>query len=236
MWHTGQGAGDRGRDATRAASAAALHLLLFGQAAHPIKLGVGHHGAEAGHAVAQAKKGGDGGDIPNVFVVEPVRVQRGEVGVVYQVAVGAHLHGEVEHGALAWRDVGFAVVDGDLVGDQRFLFVDAQNRAVRHHAIQAVVGRAGGGDDHLAVTLGQVAVAAHRLGHHQGIVVGKERTPFGRAAGERQKYIGHKACLFLHLQNLDANVIGQIFQLGVGVSAHVFVSKGFVRLGDYPWR
>ena len=34
-------------------------------------------------------------------------------------ASARHLHGEIEHRALARRDVGLAVVDGDLVGDQR---------------------------------------------------------------------------------------------------------------------
>ncbi len=57
----------------------------LGHAAHRIKLGVGLHAAEAGHAVAQAKKRGDGGDVPGVFVVKAVGFQGVKVGVFQRV-------------------------------------------------------------------------------------------------------------------------------------------------------
>jgi hypothetical protein len=72
--------------------------------------------------------------------LKPCGAQRGEVGLVDLVRRRADLHREVQHGALARRDVGLAVVDRHLVGDQRLLLVDAQDRAMRHHAVQALVG------------------------------------------------------------------------------------------------
>ena len=54
-----------------------------------------------------------------------------------------------------WRGVMSAlpVVDGDLVGDERVLRVDAQDRAVGDDAVEAVVGAGRGDDDHLALGL-----------------------------------------------------------------------------------
>ena len=88
--------------------------------------------------------------------------------------------------ALAGRDVGLAVVDGHLVGHKGLFLVDTQNGAVRDHTVQALVGAAGGGDDHLAIAFGEVAGAARTLGFHERIVVRKKRAPFGRAAGKPQ--------------------------------------------------
>ena len=153
-------------------------------------------------------------------------MQSGEVGIVNFMAVQTHLHRKVEHGALAGRDIRFAVVHRHLVSHQRFLFIDAQNRAVRHHAIQTVVGRAGGGHDHLAVALGEVAV----LFEHQRVVIVEKRAPFGGASCQRQKHIGHEARFFLHFQNLGAHVLGQILEVGVGVAAHVCLHSGHLRL------
>jgi hypothetical protein len=81
-----------------------------------------------------------------------------------------------------------------------------------------VVGGAGGGDDHLALALGQAAFTVHALGHHQGIVVGKKGTPFRRAAGKGQKHVGDEPGFFLHFQNAGADVFGQGVQVGKGVT------------------
>ena len=91
--------------------------------------------------VGEAEEGGDAGDVPGVLVAEAVLAQRREVGVADAARVAADLHREVEHGLLPRRDVGLAVVDRDLVGDQRLLLVDAQDRAVRDDAVEAAVGR-----------------------------------------------------------------------------------------------
>src|SRR2546429_6012108 len=45
-----------------------------------------------------AEEGGDGGDVPDVLVVEAMRVQRLEVGLADFMAAFADLHGEVQHG------------------------------------------------------------------------------------------------------------------------------------------
>jgi len=145
-----------------------------------------------------------------------VRVQGLEIGVVDLVGVLAHLHGEVEHGPLPGADVCLAVVHGHLVGDERLFLVDAQDCAMRHHAIQALIGGAGGGDDHLALALGQAAF----LFEHERIVVRKEGAPFRRAAGKREEHVGDEPCLLLHFKNPRADVLGQGVQVGEGVAAH----------------
>ena len=144
----------------------------------------------------------------------------------------ANLHRKVEHGALAWRDIGLAVVHRHLVGDQRFLFINPQNRAVRHHAIQAAVGRAGGGDNHFALAFGQrtVGVAAFFL-DHQRIVVRKKSAPFSRTAGQRQKHVGHEAGLFLHFQNFGLKVVGQGVDVGHGITNGHGLSLSGVGIG-----
>ncbi len=119
-------------------------------------------------------------------------------------ACRAHLHREVEHGALARRDIGLAVVDGDLVGDLRILRPDAQDRAMRDHAIVALVGAGGRHHDHLALGLGQAAVL-----FHQRVVIGKERAEFVGPVGQRQEDVRHEAGLFLHREQAAADIVGQ---------------------------
>ena len=145
------------------------------------------------------------------------------------VRLVADLHREVEHRALARRDVGLAVVDRDLIGHQRFLLVDAQQRAVCNHAVQALVGRTGCGHDHLAVALGQAALFLQ----HQRVVIREERAPFSGAPRERQKHVRHEAGFFLHLEHLGADVVGQVFQLGGGVAGHGAVLFLSHRLGAH---
>ncbi len=153
-------------------------------------------------------------------------VQRGEVGFFNFIAVLANFHGEIQHGALPRRDVGLAVIHSDLIRHQGFLFVNAQNGTVRDHAVQAVVGGAGGGDNHLAVALAQARV----LFEHQRVVVGKKGPPFGRAPRQGQKDIGHKAGFFLDFQHLGADVVGQIFDFWGRVASGHEVTLDFLNL------
>ena len=85
-----------------------------------------------------------------------------------------------------------------------------------HYAIQAVIGGTGGGNDHLAVALGEMAIFLE----HQGIVVREKRPPFSRATRQRQKNIRNKARFFLNFQHFGADVFGQSVEIGEGVSAH----------------
>ena len=94
------------------------------------------------------------------------------------------LHREIEHRPLARRDVGLAVVDRDLVGDQRVLGADAQDRAMRDHAIMALVGGRGRDHDHLALGLGQAAVLLH-----QRVVIGEEGAELVGPVGQRQEHV-----------------------------------------------
>ena len=151
-------------------------------------------------------------------------VQGGEISLFDAVAVQTDFHRKFQHGPLARADVGLAVVDRDLVGHQRLLLVNPQYRPVRHHAVQALVSRAGGGDDHLAFALGQAGFGAQ----HERVVVRKKRPPLGRAARQHQKNIGHKARFLLHLHNLLANVLGQGVQVGQGVAGHKGILLGQV--------
>ncbi|MNT61373.1 hypothetical protein D3C72_1990160 [compost metagenome] len=85
-----------------------------------------------------------------------------------------------------------------------------------HHAIQALVGGTGGGHDHLALALGQAAFFLE----HECVVIRKERTPLGRAAGKRQEHVGDKARFLLHFHDACADVFGQGVQVGKRVAAH----------------
>ena len=123
--------------------------------------------------------------------------------------LGAHLHREVEHGALARRDVGLAVVDGDLVGDQRVLGADAQDRAVRDHAVMALVGAGGRHHDHLALGLGQAAVL-----FHQRVVIGKEGAEFVGPIGQRQEDVRNEAGFLLHREDAGADIVRQLVDGG----------------------
>ena len=140
--------------------------------------------------------------------------QRREVGVADEMRFARHLHREVEHRALARRDVGLAMVDRDLVGDERVLLVDAQQRAVGDDAVEAAVDAAGGDDDHLLV-----ALAEARLAQQQRVVVGEEGAELGRPVREGEKDVGDEAGLLLHLEDLGAHVVGQAVERGNGKAA-----------------
>ena len=88
---------------------------------------------------------------------------------------------------------------------------------MRYHAIQAMVGGAGGGDNHLPLALGEATVFAQ----HQSVVVCKKCPPFSRATGQGQKHIGHKTRFVLHFQNLGADVFRQVFDFWGRVAAHI---------------
>ena len=137
-----------------------------------------------------------------------------EIGVADGPGLHRGLHREIEHRALLRRDVGFAVVDRDLVGDQRILRADAQDRAVRDHAVLALVGAGGGDHDHFALGLGQAALL-----FHQRVVIGEERAEFVRAVREGEEHVGHEARLLLHRDDALADVLRQVFELGYGVTA-----------------
>ena len=123
-----------------------------------IELVVRPHAGDVRHAVRQGEEGGDGARCPRCpRRVKPCARSAAKSSSPTSCERCADLHGEIEHRALARRDVGLAVVDRDLVGDQRLLRADAQDRAVRDDAVLAVVGAAGGDDDHLALGLGEAA-------------------------------------------------------------------------------
>ena len=115
---------------------------------------------------------------------------------------------------MPWRDVGLAVVHRHLIGDQRFLLVDAQDGAVRHDAVQAVIGGAGGSDDHLAVALAEAGFFAQ----HQCIVVCKKSAPFGWATRQSEENIRDESGLLLDFQYLGLDVLWQIEYGGRGVT------------------
>jgi hypothetical protein len=61
------------------------------------------------------------------------------VGVVDCMRAFGDLDGEIEHRLVPRREVGLAIIDGDLIGDERILCADAQDRAVSYDAVGAVV-------------------------------------------------------------------------------------------------
>ena len=134
--------------------------------------------------------------------------------VVDLAAALRDLEREREHRLLPRRDVGLAVVDADLVGDERLLRVDAQDGAVRDEAVETIVGAGDGDDDHLALGLGEAGFA-----QHQRVVVGEERAELVGTVGERQEDVGDEPGLFLHLEHPRADVVGQVLEFRDGVAA-----------------
>ena len=125
-----------------------------------------------------------------------------------------HLQREGEHRLLPRRDVGLAVIGGDLVRDERVLRVDAQDRAVRDDAVQAVVRAGGRDDDHLALGLGEPALLVH-----QRVVVGEERAELVGPVRERHEDVRHEAGLLLDREDARADVLRQILELRDRVAA-----------------
>jgi hypothetical protein len=144
------------------------------------------------------------------------------VGVAHGPRLFADLDGEVEHGHLTWADIGLAVVRGDDVGDERVLLEDPQHRSVRDDAVEAVIDRRGGHDDHLPIGLGQVP----RLLLHERVVVGEEGAEFVRSAGQGEEDVGHEARLLGDLEDLGADVIVDVVDVSKWVSHITHASPG----------
>ena len=166
------------------------------------------------HPVRQAEERRDVADVPDVLVVEAVRAQRRVVGIVDLAASFGDLEREREHRALPRRDVCFAKVDADLIGDQRILRVDAQDRAVRDEAVEAIVRACHRDDDHLALGLGEP-----RIAEHQRVVIREERAEFVGPARERNEHVWNEPRLLLHLEHPRADVLGQVFEFRDRVTA-----------------
>ena len=118
----------------------------------------------------------------------------------------ANFHRKVQHGVLAWRDIGLFVVNCHLVGHEGVFLLDPQNCTVCHHAIQAVVGSAGGGDDHFTVAFGQIAGATDGFRHHQRVMVSKKRAPLGWATSKAKENMGNKPSFGLDFQDFATHV------------------------------
>jgi hypothetical protein len=88
-----------------------------------------------------------------------------------------------------------------------------RSQTLSHHAIQALVQRRRGDDDHLALALAEPA-----LSQQQRVVVGDEGTPLGRPVREREENVGDEARLQLHLQDARAQIVGQVLQFGHGIA------------------
>src|SRR5690606_26596089 len=118
-------------------------------------------------------------------------------------------------------DVGLAVIARHLVGKQRVLGPDAQDRAMGDDTVLALVGGAGGHDDHLALGLGQ------RPGFvHQCIMICKEGTELVRPVRKHQEHVRHKAGFLLHRQDAVANILRQLLDLRYRKAADGMVRHG----------
>src|SRR6516162_934383 len=170
--------------------------LLLLATTHGIESGVRTHACHVGEPVRQAEEGRDRGDVPDVFLRESVRLQRDEVALGDLLSLVGDPNGEIQHRLLAVADVGLAVVDGDLISDQRILGTDPQNRPMRHNAILALVEVAGRDHDHLALGFGQIAGLVH-----QRIVVGEEGAELLRSVREHEEDIRNEARLLLNDQD-----------------------------------
>src|SRR5258706_11650790 len=129
-------------------------------------------------------------------------------------------------------EIGLAIIDRNLVGDQRILRVHAQNRAVRNHAIVTLVRGTRRYDDHLALGLGQSA-----LFQEQRVVVREKCAELVGPVRERQKHIGHETGLLLDFLDALAHVRRQLGQLRHRVTAdrrRAHVSG--LRISPRAWR
>jgi len=120
-----------------------------------------------------------------------------------------NLEGKIEHGALPGRQIGLAVVDRHLIGDQGILGADAQDGPVRDHAVLALVGVRGRHHDHFPLRLAQTARFLH-----ERVVISEKGPKLVGPVGQPQKNVGHETGLLLHRQNALAHVFGQIVQRG----------------------
>jgi len=91
---------------------------------------------------------------------------------------------------------------------------DAQDRAMRDDAVEAVVGAGRRDDDHLALGLGEPAFLLH-----QRVVVGEEGAELVGAVGQRQEDVRHEAGLLLHGEDAGADVVGQVVEPGHRIAA-----------------
>jgi len=130
-------------------------------------------------------------------------------GIVEHAALRGDMQGEIQHRLLARTDRGGPVVDRELIGDQRVLGEDAQDRAVGDHAVQAAVIGADGDHDHLLLGLGQAVGGTL----HQRIVVGEEGAEFVGAVRQHEKHVGHEAGLGLHREDALAHVLRQRIEI-----------------------
>src|SRR5579863_4667980 len=78
-------------------------------------------------------------DVPGVVVREAVALQVLVVSVLDRLRALRDLDGEIEHRLLPWAEIGLAMIDRDLVGEEWILGPDAQDRAMSDHAILALV-------------------------------------------------------------------------------------------------
>ena len=119
-----------------------------------------------------------------------------------------HLDGEVEHGALAGRDVGHAVVGADLVGEHGILAEDAERRAVGHGAIGAGIDTAHREHDHLALGAREL-----RRPLHQHVVVVEEGAEVLRLVAVGQEDVGREA----RLGGVGVEDLPDVLRKGFGV-------------------
>jgi hypothetical protein len=154
--------------------------------------------------VRHGEERADRADIPDVVVGQAVSAQRAQDLVIDRPRLDCELDGDLEDGTLAVIELGAAPVGGHLVGDPGVARPDPGDRPVGHDAVQAAVLRAGGHHDQLPVALAE----RRRLLVHQRVVVGEERTPFGRPPGQGEEDAGDEAGLLRDL--LDAG--SQVFR------------------------
>jgi hypothetical protein len=132
---------------------------------------------------------------------------RRDVGVVDRVRTLGDLHRKVEHRPLARLQVGLPRVSRDLIGNERVLRPDAQDRAVRDDAILALVDAGGRDHDHLPLGLRQ---AARLL--HERVMVGEEGAELVGPARQRKEDVRHEAGLLLHRGDARGDVGRKLFE------------------------
>ena len=98
-------------------------------------------------------------------------------------------------------------------GRKRVFRVDTKNRAVCDHTIMTIVRATGRDDDHFAFRLAQAGIL-----QHQCVVVREKGAKLIGPVRQRQENIRHESCFRLDLQDLVADILRQIADIGDGVT------------------
>ena len=128
--------------------------VVYSAARHAVIFAIRAQIERAGDTVAVVEERGGLDDVHDIFVGEAVVAQGGDILIADGGRVIGDFDGQIEHGALARRQIGGAIVGRDRVGQHFILGANTQHCAVRGQAVEAMVLGRYRHRDHLALGFG----------------------------------------------------------------------------------